>query len=324
MAINLSQRAALIVFIITLLFLLAQAVWWFIFMEQLVQERISLAEHLGASSELIGNIENEEKARQRMVILEGSFFFLVLVGGLALVYRALLQQQQLRKQQENFIMAVTHELKTPLASMSVYLDGLKSPDISEQVKQTLIPKIKSDVYRLQRQIENVLEAARTQHPATRSEFQLINLSELAGERLNAISKFTFESNYKIRSEIEPNIMFNGDRRNLEKALDAILENSIIHNKGRAIEITVGLKIIEDHITLKISDNGQGIPKNEIAHIFEKFYRVGSELTRSAQGTGLGLYICREIVKAHGGTIHAVSEGIPQGVTFIMKFRQEKN
>lgn len=293
-------------------------------MERLVQEKISLAEQLGASSELIANIENEEKARQRMVILEGSVFFLVLVGGLALVYRSLLQQRQLRKQQENFMMAVTHELKTPLASMSVYLDGLKSPGISEQVKQTLIPKIKSDVYRLQRQIENVLEAARIQHPASRAEFQMINFSELAGERLNAIGKFTFDTHYKFRSEIEPNIMFNGDRRNLGKAIDAILENSIIHNKGRAVEIAVSLRIIEDQIILKIIDNGQGIPKNEIAQIFEKFYRVGSELTRSAQGTGLGLYICREIVKAHGGTVQAVSEGISQGVAFIIKFRQGNN
>ena len=290
-------------------------------MEQLVQEKISLAEQLGASSELIENIDKEEKARQTMVILEGTVFFLILVGGLALVYRALLQQQQLRKQQENFMMAVTHELKTPLASMSVYLDGLKSPDISEQVKQTLIPKIKSDVFRLQRLIENVLEAARTQHPANRTEFQLLNFSELVSERLNAMSKFTFDTECKFRSEIEPNIMFNGDRRNLGKAIDAILENSIIHNKGQAIEVTVILKIIEEHITLRISDNGQGIPKNELAHIFEQFYRVGSELTRSAQGTGLGLYICREIVEAHSGTVHAVSDGISQGVAFIIKFRK---
>src|SRR5574341_618857 len=130
-------------------------------MEMIVQEKISLAEQLGASAKVVEGIDQEEKKRRRMILLEGSVFSLVLVGGLALVYRSLIQQQQLRRQQDNFMMAVTHELKTPLASMSVYLDGMKSPDVPEHVKQTLIPKIKSDVYRLQKQIEHILEAART-------------------------------------------------------------------------------------------------------------------------------------------------------------------
>ncbi len=324
MATNLSQRATLYVFAITLVFLLAQAIWWFIFMGQLAQEKITLSEQLGASRELITNISNEENKRHRMIIFEGSFFLLSLVGGLALVYRSLIQERRLRKQQENFMMAVTHELKTPLASMSVYLDGLKSPEIPEHVKQSLVPKIKGDVYRLQKQIENVLEAARTPQLADRREFKLLNFSEVVSERINAIRKFKFETDYKFYAEIESNAMLIGDRRSLGKGIDAILENAIIHNQGRAIEIIVLLRTVDNHIILEIIDNGLGIPQNELGRVFEQFYRVGSELTRSSQGSGLGLFICHEIVKAHGGTIRAVSDGVSPGVKFIMRFKKRKS
>ena len=323
MPFQLKPRAAFLVFNFLVIFLMANSIWWFILMERVTDEKIQMSQELGASAEVIEQIYEQESSRRRMIILEGVVFFLFLLAGLWMIYRTLVKQRELRQQQENFMMAITHELKTPLASINLYVDSLLAPEIAEQEKLNILPKIKHDVYRLKRQIENVLEVARHHGLTEKSSYESFNLSQLLDQRLDALKKFYSNVNYRLKADIEKNVRIYGDRRALGKAIDLILENSLVHNEGREIEITVGLSLSNNIIYLNIGDNGCGVDKEEISKIFDQFYRAGPELTRPSYGTGLGLYIAREIINSHGGTISVISEGPSRGIAFTVKLKRGK-
>ena len=323
MPFQLKPRAAFLVFNFLVIFLMANSIWWFILMERVTDEKIQMSQELGASAEVIEQIYEQESSRRRMIILEGVVFFLFLLAGLWMIYRTLVKQRELRQQQENFMMAITHELKTPLASINLYVDSLLSPEIAEQEKLKILPKIKHDVYRLKRQIENVLEVARHHGLTEKSSYESFNLSQLLDQRLDALKKFYSNVNYRLKADIEEKVRIYGDRRALGKAIDLILENSLVHNEGREIEITVGLSLSNNIIYLNIGDNGCGVDKEEISKIFDQFYRAGPELTRPSYGTGLGLYIAREIINSHGGTISVISEGPSRGIAFTVKLKRGK-
>lgn len=323
MPFQLKPRAAFLVFNFLVIFLIANVIWWFILMERVTDEKIQMSQELGASAEVIEQIYEQESSRRRMIIMEGIVFFLLLLAGLWMIYRTLVKQRELRQQQENFMMAITHELKTPLASINLYVDSLLAPEIAEQEKLNILPKIKHDVYRLKRQIENVLEVARHHGLTEKSSYESFNLSKLLGQRLEALKKFCTNVNYRLITDIEEKVRIYGDRRALGKAIDLILENSLVHNEGREIEIAVRLSLSNNIIYLNIGDNGCGVDKEEISKIFDQFYRAGPELTRPSYGTGLGLYIAREIINSHGGTISVISEGPSRGIAFTVKLKRGK-
>ncbi|MCH9024186.1 MAG: HAMP domain-containing histidine kinase [candidate division Zixibacteria bacterium] len=323
MPLQLKPRAAFLVFNFMVIFLMANAVWWFILMERVIDEKIDLSQELGASPEIIEKIYEQESSRRRMVMLEGVVFFLVLLAGLWMIYRTLVKQRELRQQQENFMMAITHELKTPLASINLYVDSLLTAEIAEQEKQNILPKIKHDVYRLKRQVENVLEVARHHGLTERSSYESFNLSQLLDQRLDALRKFYTNVNYRLKADIEESVRIYGDRRSIGKAIDLILENSLVHNEGRDIEIIVELSLNNNIISLNIGDNGCGVDKEELASIFDQFYRAGPELTRPSYGTGLGLYIAKEIINSHGGTISVISDGPSKGIKFLIIIKRGK-
>ena len=323
MQLQLKPRAAFLVFNFMLIFLMANAVWWFILMERVIDEKIEMSQELGASLEVIEHIYEQESSRRRMVMLEAVVFFLVLLAGLWMIYRTLVKQRELRQQQENFMMAITHELKTPLASINLYVDSLLTPEITEQEKQNILPRIKHDVYRLKRQIENVLEVARHNGLTEKSSYESFDLSQLLGQRLDALKKFYTEVNYKLKADIEKSVRIYGDRRSIGKAIDLILENSLVHNEGRNIEIMVELSLNNNVISLNIGDNGRGVDKEEMASIFDQFYRAGPELTRPSYGTGLGLYIAKEIINSHSGTISVISDGSTKGIKFLIIIKKGK-
>lgn len=323
MPLQLKPRAAFLVFNFMVIFLMANVIWWFILMDRVIDEKVEMSLELGASPEVIEHIYEQESSRRRMVILEGVVFFLFLLAGLWMIYRTLVKQRELRQQQENFMMAITHELKTPLASINLYVDSLLTPEIAEQEKQNILPKIKHDVYRLKRQVENVLEVARHHGLTEKSRYESFNLSQLLVQRLDELKKFYTNANYRLTTDIEESVRIYGDRRSIGKAIDLILENSLVHNEGREIEIAVELSLSNNIISLNIGDNGCGVDKEELANIFDQFYRAGPELTRPSYGTGLGLYIAKEIINSHAGTISVSSEGRSRGIMFLVRLKRGK-
>jgi len=322
MNVNLSPRTALILFSLLLIFLIAQGVWWITFMAILVDEKVEMATQLGASPEMIEEIHAEEISRQIMIGIEGIVFLLVLLAGLWLIYHSFIRLGDLKRHQENFLMAVTHELKTPLSSIQIYLDALESPKIDPEKKKTVIPKMRQDAIRLQRLVEKTLEAGRFDRASYRIQEDTFDISLLLNDVVNFWKAAATPNEVVIQCDIDSDIVFRGDRAAMQRALDAVFENALKYNSQSTIKIDASMKTDNEHMLIEIADNGIGLEKGRSARIFERFYRIGSELTRNTDGTGLGLYLCDQIIKAHHGRISVHSEGLNMGSRFRIELPRE--
>jgi signal transduction histidine kinase len=317
---KLSSKSALALFLFMVLVAVALTVWWIIFMAQLVDEKVELAQQWGAPPEIIEQIQKQEIRRQVMLGMEGVFLILLILLGGWLIYRALVKTEELKFHQQNFLMAVTHELKTPLASIKLYLDTLQSPKIESTKKETIIPKMQEDVTRLEHLVQNILDAGRFE----RSGYQLnrteLDLSALVEERVDALRNVHTTLPKEVKADIHPGISIFGDRVAIARAIDAILENSLKYHNGE-IHLEIRLSQQQKRIVLNITDKGIGFDRKDARAIFERFYRVGDEMTRSQSGTGLGLYLCREIIRAHGGKVVARSDGPGKGAIFTIILKE---
>jgi signal transduction histidine kinase len=316
-----SPKSALALFLSMVLTAVALAVWWIIFMAQLVNEKVEVAQQLGASPEMLEQIHEQEIGRQIMVGMEGVFLLLLILLGGWLIYRALVKTEELKFHQQNFLMAVTHELKTPLASIKLYLDTLQSPKIDASKKETIVPKMQEDVVRLEHLVQNILDAGRFERSGYHLNKTEFAFSTLVAERVGVIRGLPSTVTKKVTEEIQADISFHGDQMALGRAIDSVLENSMKYHGEAGIDVKVTLREEAGRIILTISDSGIGFERNDSKAIFERFYRVGDEMTRRQAGTGLGLYLCREIVQAHGGKVTAHSDGPGKGATFTISLKK---
>jgi signal transduction histidine kinase len=320
MASNLSSRKAFWLFTFLVVFLLAQAVWWVVFMARLVGEKERMAQELNATPQFLEMIHEQEIQRQIMVGLEGVFFIIVFAVGIWLMYRAVVRTEELKFHQQNFLMAVTHELKTPLASMRIYMDTLQSPKISPEKKQEIIPRLKEDANRLEKLVQNILEAGKFDRQGYHLNVESFNLSTLVRERAVVLEKIPAEVPKRVDTDIAEGIHIDGDAQALGRAIDSILENSLQYHSGTQVLVSVKLCCEQGKARIEIADQGVGMEKKELSRIFDRFYRVGDEMTRKTSGTGLGLYLCREIISAHGGKVEAYSDGPGKGTKFIVTLK----
>lgn len=326
---QITPKRALVLFIAITIVLFGQAVWWVIFMARLVDEKVQMAINLGADPAFVELIHEQEIRRQVMVGSEG-LFMLVLVGvGAWLIYRALVRAEELKFHQQNFLMAVTHELKTPLASMKIYLDSLESTKVPLEKKAGIVPRLKEDTNRLEKLVENVLEAGRFERSGYQLNSESFNFTRLVEVSLNNISYYPSQIPVRVtRGTFEDDIVIDGDREALKRAIEAIFENALIYSDKDVIELTIELRRNNEQVYLSVSDNGVGLSRKDLPRVFDRFYRVGEEITRSRPGTGLGLYLCREIIRAHGGEVTARSEGLGKGSEFTIELKaktgDEKN
>lgn len=316
---SITPKGALILFIAITMVLIGQAVWWIIFMARLVDEKVQMAIDLGADQAFVDLVHEQEIHRQIMVGSEG-VFMLILVGvGAWLIYRALVKAEELKFHQQNFLMAVTHELKTPLASMRVYLDTLASSKISEEKKIAIIPNLRQDCDRLERLVENVLQAGRFERSGYQLETENLDFSKLVDRQLEILQRFPAKKPVFINKKtFQDGVRVHGDPGALRRAIEAILENAVKYNDKDEIRINVELTTKASSVCLLISDNGTGLSRKDTARVFDRFYRAGDEINQSKPGSGLGLYLCREIIRAHRGSIHAESDGPGLGVRITVK------
>ena len=320
----LTSKKAFVLFICITVLLIGQAVWWITLMAKLFNEKVDMVKSLGADASYLKLIQEEEISRQVMIGLEGIFFLLLVGIGAWLIYRTLVKNEELKYAQQNFLMAVTHELKTPLASMKIYLDTLKSKKIPEEKKLTIIPRLKDDVNRLERLVENILEAGRFEKSGYEINSDYFDLSIMLKADLEKLKKFAHNQNLEIIEKIPDSFIFYGDRFALSRAFEAIIENSLKYNDKEKILLKINFESSPKQIQISISDNGVGLEKKDMELIFDRFYRVGEVLNISKPGSGLGLFLCKEIVKAHKGHIEVESDGIGMGVNFKIQLKVIKN
>ncbi len=251
-----------------------------------------------------------------MVLGEGAVFMVFLGLGIYTIYRTIRHEIGLAKMQKNFLLSVTHELKTPVAAGKLFLQTLLRHDFDKAKKEELLHKAVNENDRLTALIDKVILATTLdshQIPLTQHQHSLSAISE-------EICKTTTESTGAQHSweiNIQPGINFTCDAESMRSIWQNLLENAIKYSPPQSL-IQASLSQSGNKIELSVSDQGSGIKKADLPFIFNKFYRSGNEETRSAKGTGLGLFIVKHLVTLHHGQINYKAK-TPAGSIFTVIF-----
>jgi K+-sensing histidine kinase KdpD len=303
-----------------LVYIIAALVWWFITLEQQNARWASLRlsevrRDDPAFESKYETIVSEKKRKTTQYISEGvTFLALTLVGAL-FVYQAVRKQVRLQQQQENFMMAVTHELKTPMAITKLNLETLQKHHLEEEKKQKLLLITLQEINRLDTLANNILVSSQLDAGRYRSPREELNFSDLVATAVEDFKNRYPNRHWSAYVQLEADIT--GDALLLQILVNNLLENAVKYSP-RETKIECRLDLADHTVRLQVIDEGPGIPDHEKQKVFEKFYRLGNEATRTTKGTGLGLYLCKKIVEEHHGTIQ-VADNSPSGCNFTVSF-----
>jgi K+-sensing histidine kinase KdpD len=291
-------------------YLVFQLVWWG---WQLYKLQFAYLQHLKSEGATLP--ENALRNKIFMIIGEGGVFLLLLFFGIWWIKKNVWQDLKRAQKEKNFLLAVTHELKTPIAAIRLNTQTLKNRKLTEEQSKDLCTDIITESNRLETLVNNILLATQFEQNTVLGNWQKTDLSSLVEAQIKRFQQLFPERT--VNSNIHSNIFLQAEENMLVSLLFNLLENA---NKYSPVSepISVLLKGSEHIVLLEISDFGIGIPNEERKSVFEKFYRVGNEQTRSQKGTGLGLYIVKEICKAHKAEI-TIGDNSPRGSRFQITF-----
>lgn len=256
-------------------------------------------------------------SRTRMFISEGAFFgFIVLIGVLYML-RTLREEIDIEHRQSVFLAATSHELKTPLTSLRMYVDTLSAREFPPAKRAEILETMSVDLDRLNDLIDRLLQAQRVLTPGAELPLERIDISEETVRSVSELSRrIEFAGRHRLNVDTEYGLMAMADPRRWQLVVKNLIDNAVKYSPNGGM-IDVFLARRDNKIELAVSDTGQGFEPEEAARIFERFYRIGDEDTRTAQGVGLGLYLVREMVQSMGGTVAARSQGPGKGSQFIV-------
>ena len=258
--------------------------------------------------------------REGIIALFGFIFFLMIIAGLVLNTIFLVREIRRNEQHDSFINAVTHELKTPVASIRLYLQTLQSRDIDETRRREFYRIMLEDSDRLLHTIDQVLRAGATASWLRRTAKARLDLGQLARETVElARTRFNLGAeSLQYIDETRVPAMVLGDGDELRAAIWNLLDNAVKYSTGD-VHVRVELQQSDDQrFAVRVSDRGAGISPDELKRIFKRFYRVPTSVAVRAKGSGLGLFIVRSVAKKHGGRAFAQSEGPGHGATFTLQ------
>ena len=253
------------------------------------------------------------------MLVFGIIFFAIIITGVVLNTIFLVREIRRNEQHDAFLNAVTHELKTPIASIRLYLETLQTRDVAEAKKQEFYGVMLADTKRLLNTVEQVLKASRTREKNLFLNITEINLAELLRECVERVkTRYDLNDDAINFAPTDTAIKVSGDTDELQTVFTNLLDNAVKYS-GEKIKVSVAGKSLNEKIAVvRIKDSGIGILPRDLKRIFNRFYRVTSQQTQKTKGTGLGLFIVRSIVKKHGGRISAESKGDGTGSTFTVQ------
>ena len=259
--------------------------------------------------------------REGVLLFLGVILFAVLIAGLIVNTSFLVHEIRRNEQHDSFINAVTHELKTPIASIRLYLQTLQRRDVDEAQRREFYRLMVDDTDRLLGTVEQVLKAGQVSHKKGNHRTPL-NFGDLVQECVDVARTSHRLQPESLRYEQAINngagTSVVGDGEELRTAVSNVIDNAIKYS-GPAVDIAVRLETPDDkHVKLSIRDNGVGISAQELKRIFKRFYRVPNRSLTNIKGTGLGLFIVRAIARKHGGRVFAQSEGEGRGTTVVLE------
>ena len=259
--------------------------------------------------------------REGVLLFLGVILFALLIAGLIVNTSFLVHEIRRNEQHDSFINAVPHELKTPIASIRLYLQTLQRRDVDEAQRREFYRLMVDDTDRLLGTVEQVLKAGQATHKK-RNHRAPLNFGDLVQECVDVARTSHHLQPEALRYEQEVNngagTSVVGDGEELRTAVSNVIDNAIKYS-GPAVDIAVRLETPDDkHVTLSVQDNGVGISAQELKRIFKRFYRVPNRTLSHVKGTGLGLFIVRTIARKHGGRVFAKSEGEGRGTTVVLE------
>jgi signal transduction histidine kinase len=272
--------------------------------------------------------------RQVAMLVFGVIFFVLIIAGLVLNTIFLVREIRRNEQHNSFINAVTHELKTPIASIRLYLETLQARQVDEAKRKEFYQIMLDDCDRLLHTVEQVLRASRTGHRRRHIHRTVIDLGELTRECLELARTRTHldEKSLRFVESLDrggrPMIL--GDADELRAAISNLIDNAIKYSDGK-VDVSVEVAAPADpadmddkRVAVRVTDRGVGIPHDELKQIFKRFYRVPRRVATRVKGAGLGLFIVRSIVSKHGGKTFAESEGEGMGSVFTIELPRIEN
>lgn len=268
-------------------YVIVQFVWWGYHLIDLTR-----------SSEL----ENSQVTKRVVMIIgEGTVFLSLLLFGLYKIKSSIRKEMHMARQENNFMLSVTHELKTPIAATRLYLQTLLKHQLTEEKRAELMQKAIDETSRLESLVEQILTASRLEHGQFQLQKEQFDLRDFFNELVSIQEK---RSGMPIVAELTESFPIQTDRMVLTTIFSNLIENAI---KYGASDKGIRLSVISDEQTVRIliRDYGKGIPQDQQRAVFRKFVRLENEETRTSKGTGLGLYIAYEFTRALGGQLRLI-------------------
>jgi signal transduction histidine kinase len=347
-----------IAFWVIIAFVIAQVVWWIIFQARYVSEvkdttlqvwekNVELANYVLAFSssanlvetlqveyphllydtetktfslnqELVRAFERQQNGYIRMFTFEGPFFVLVVLAGLAVIARSLRTERELKKRQQNFLAAITHEFKTPMSTLRLLIETALFRPLSSEKQKSYLEKMSSELNRLEQTSEQVLAAAQLEHSASAPILESLEMNSvvqgIVGKARHSLEArgATLSVNYSPES-----LPVSLDARAFSVVLNNLLDNAVKYSPKVPKILKVGLERQNDLIFVHVDDEGIGIPETELKKVFERFYRVGNEMTRESKGVGLGLHLVKNITEAMNGWVRVEANPEGKGTRFTI-------
>ncbi len=315
-----------IIFYILVAYVFIQFCWWGYHIADLNRQVYELSVKLENTvqsdavhiEETVQQLKDKLVKRKWMVIGEGSVFALLLVMGVYITQKAFKKEVDLSTQQNNFLMAVTHELKSPLASIKLYMQTMQKHDLDVQKSDEMIENVLNETNRLTSLVDNILLSAQIETGNYLLVKEEVDLSKLINDLLDNLALFPHKEKINIHRNIGPDIKLNADINAMNSVFINLIDNAVKYSDDPS-NISVELTTNNSNVILMVKDEGQGISDAEKSKVFDKFYRQENESTRKSQGTGLGLYILKYLVEQHNGTI-SLRDNEPKGSIFEIIFK----
>lgn len=304
---NLSIRGPLTLFIIVLVLIVTLTVLWNVV---LVHDYNKLRE-----------LAAQDTAFHGTFLAIGSLLFLTIIVLSSLLGAQLIGQLRWSQRQSSFISSVSHELNSPLSAIKLFAQTLRRDDLSSGDRRNFVEKILFDVERLSRLVANILRAAEVDNRGSELLIapQRVELHGYLEDYLDDAIALHRESGLEISLTGEGPLWVELDRMMFRQVLDNLVDNAVRYRGERLPKVTVEVARLDGKIEIRVGDEGIGVPAPELPKLFDRFYRIApSEPRRGRKGTGIGLYIVRTIVQAHGGKVGARSEGPGKGMTIWIR------
>lgn len=252
-----------------------------------------------------------------MLFGEGSVFILILLLGVLFILRAFKFERELSRQQENFVLSITHELKTPISSVKLYLQTLQKRELDLEKRNEIYDRSLTEINRLDGLVSNLLLTRSIENATFFMDKQPVELSNFIQSKIELLRKSVLKD-LSIQLNLDE-IVLNIDTIGFESILINLLENAAKYSPKNST-IRIQLSDNNNHVLLLIKDEGIGIEKSKREKVFSKFYREENEMTRKSKGTGLGLYITKYLVEQHNGQIQ-LEDNLPQGLIVSIQLKK---